>query len=133
MPSLKFTPNCPLHPEAEHMFDDKLIGKMNVARISSIRRVARSVTVLLTFRPTRKLPLLDSQRQHIRKFIKYAMTGNSAEVWVLFLAPFLFLPIPLLPIHILWINLVTDGFLGLAKRIVWVRLLMVGVSLLVQA
>jgi len=45
MPSLKITPNCPLHPETEHMFDDKLIGKMNVARISSIRRVARSVTV----------------------------------------------------------------------------------------
>ena len=34
MPSLKFTPNCPLHPETEHMFDDRLIGKMNVARIS---------------------------------------------------------------------------------------------------
>ena len=45
MPSLKFTPHCPLHPETEHMFDDKLIGKMNVARISSIRGVARSVTV----------------------------------------------------------------------------------------
>ena len=50
----------------------------------------------------------------IRKFIRYTMTSNAGEIWTLFLAPFLGLPLPLLPIHILWINLLTDGLPGLA-------------------
>ena len=89
------------------------------------------------------------------------MTCNSAEIWTIFLAPLIGLPMPLLPIHILWINLVTDGLpgialasekaerdimnlpprnpseslfaKGIAYHILWVGLLMAGITLGVQA
>ena len=55
--------------------------------------------------------------ENIRKFVKFIMASNAAEIWTLFLAPFLGLPVPLLPIHILWTNLVTDGLPGLALAV----------------
>jgi Ca2+-transporting ATPase len=51
---------------------------------------------------------------NIRKFVRFALAGNSGEILSLVLAPFLGLPLPLIPIQILWINLVTDGLPGIA-------------------
>lgn len=51
---------------------------------------------------------------NIRKFIKYLLSSNVGELWVMLLAPFLGMPFPLLPLQILWINLLTDGLPALA-------------------
>ncbi len=54
---------------------------------------------------------------NIRKFVKYTMTSNAGEIWVMLIAPFLGMPLPLLPLQILWVNLVTDGLPGLALTV----------------
>ena len=98
---------------------------------------------------------------NILKFIKYLMTTNSGELWTLLIGPMIGLPVALLPIHILWINLVSDGLPAIALsfekaekdimnrpprpstqtvfangrgiHIIWVGLLMAGIALLTQA
>jgi P-type Ca2+ transporter type 2C len=51
---------------------------------------------------------------NIRRFVRYVLTTNSGEIWVMFLATMWGLPVPLLPVQILWVNLVTDGLPAIA-------------------
>lgn len=51
---------------------------------------------------------------NIRKTVIYLLAGNAGELAVMLFAAVLALPIPLLPLHILWINLVTDSLPALA-------------------
>jgi P-type Ca2+ transporter type 2C len=49
-----------------------------------------------------------------RRFVRYIVSTNAAEVLIIFAAPLLGLPLPLLPLQILWINLMTDSAPALA-------------------
>jgi len=51
---------------------------------------------------------------NIRKFIHFLLSCNLGEILVMFMAALLGYPVPLLPIQILWVNLVTDGLPALA-------------------
>jgi Ca2+-transporting ATPase len=51
---------------------------------------------------------------NLRRFIRYAVTTNTSEILTMLVAPLMGLPMPLLPLQILWVNLITDGLPGLA-------------------
>jgi Ca2+-transporting ATPase len=51
---------------------------------------------------------------NIKKFVHYLLSCNAGEVLVMFVSSLIGWPVPLLPIQILWVNLVTDGLPALA-------------------
>ena len=51
---------------------------------------------------------------NIQKTLVYLLSGNTAELTVMLVAALGGLPLPLLPLHLLWINVVTDGLPALA-------------------
>jgi Ca2+-transporting ATPase len=54
---------------------------------------------------------------NIRKSVHYLLSCNISEILIMLLATLLGLPLPLLPVQILWINLVTDGLPALALAV----------------
>jgi Ca2+-transporting ATPase len=96
---------------------------------------------------------------NIRRFIRFILASNAGELLVMLLAPLFGLPLPLFPVQILWMNLVTDGLPALAlgvegpekdvmlrpprdpkapiidwamgRSILWVGLLIAGISLVI--
>jgi Ca2+-transporting ATPase len=52
--------------------------------------------------------------ENIRKFIRYMLASNVGEILTMFIAMMFGMPLPLVPIMILWVNLVTDGLPAMA-------------------
>ena len=54
---------------------------------------------------------------NILKFLRFSVAGNIGKVLVMLIAPFLGKSLPLLPLQLLWLNLLTDGLLGLGMGV----------------
>jgi Ca2+-transporting ATPase len=50
---------------------------------------------------------------NIRRFVKFSIAGNLVKVLVMLLTPFFGIAVALEPLQLLWLNLLTDGLLGL--------------------
>ncbi len=51
---------------------------------------------------------------NIQKFVNYMIVSNICEIAILFVASLIWVPIPLLAIHLLWLNVITDGLPAIA-------------------
>jgi Ca2+-transporting ATPase len=54
---------------------------------------------------------------NIRKFVKFSIAGNIGKISVALIAPLVGTPLPLQPLQLLWLNLLTDGLLGLGMGV----------------
>jgi Ca2+-transporting ATPase len=54
---------------------------------------------------------------NIRKFVVFSVAGNTGKILAVLVLPFLGLPMPLTPLQLLWLNLLTDGLLGLGMGV----------------
>ena len=55
--------------------------------------------------------------ENVRRFVKYSIAGNIGKVIVMMFAPVFGISLALLPLQLLWLNLITDGLLGLGMSV----------------
>jgi len=81
-----------------------------------VRREAASLALTDDNYPTIVMAIREGRRiyDNIRKFILYLVRANLGQMALITLTVILGLPLPLLPVHLLWINLMTDGLPALA-------------------
>lgn len=54
---------------------------------------------------------------NIRKFVLFILASNSAEILVMIAGPLMGMPLPLYPLQILWVNLLSDGLPAVALAV----------------
>lgn len=55
--------------------------------------------------------------QNIKKYLMFLLSANVGEVLIMFIASLMAMPLPLVAIHLLWVNLTTDGLPALALSV----------------